>query len=729
MNLKVMLFGNRPTEAEKRKAAMALNLCATSISRIIASNDMDVLDVEYNAILNNLNLQKMIKDEALLSTFKSILDTITFYRLQAGDRKRAEVRYRQKMNNAIWNAASQGAFFLFASAANPTPWALVSGAIMAVGAFCNVKKAKAEATVAHDDEIWQLERSLIEQLHALRYSLFETSWRLSDRYNFDDAWRLTIPQIEQYNKMLEEANPAWRYFSLSQYRDRFEAYPHYWNELGESAFLAALAVDNDERKLDFTLKAKEAFSKFVAVDMGLLREDMIGAAALLRLAQIEYMQTKSWGAAVDSLTERIGVSLAARIRTLSCSAPDLLMQCAICYAAAYVETKRKEHLDCAVSLMELVVCQNYNMPMSSRLLSKLYLLNGETFGVQYDGLLARVGANGVIAKDDLEGTALIKADCAMVAEQLENVLVRQFNVALNLATKGLFLGSSPSVDANIDKFLGADTKAVRNSDSGVVDMLHGLWDDIKLRLNIQFNAASAKLGIPHDKLCVVARNLDANVENLICSYSGDWSNKTSPQDRCIQQREYIKKIAANARRIYTEGLGKVVLAYYEIEKECGGFNVRRHEDVESIAMGVDSLERELAAVERREGIVARDSDVHTIDVFVRSISDGDVDTTKTWVEYMSDPSWVKRMVNGRKSFCVKAESVFDVIEASRKIESDLEREGKTVRLYTQGNFVAFLNPYTAVAWVGHRLCTMNPDYEVIRYPKSVEVKYMHDDRG
>ena len=193
MNLKVMLFGNRPTECEKRKAAMALNLCATSISRIIASNDMEVLDVEYNAILNNLNLQNMIKDEALLSTFKSILDTITYYRLQAGDKRRAEVRYRQKMNNAIWNATSQGAFFLFASAANPTPWAAVSGAIMAIGAFCNVKKAKAEATVAHDDELWQLERSLIEQLHALRYSLFETSWRLSERYDFDDAWRLTIP--------------------------------------------------------------------------------------------------------------------------------------------------------------------------------------------------------------------------------------------------------------------------------------------------------------------------------------------------------------------------------------------------------------------------------------------------------------------------------------------------------------------------------------------------------
>ena len=202
MNLK-LLFGDRPTDEEKRKAAMVLNLCATSISRIIASNDMEVLDVEYNAILNNLNLQNMIKDEALLSTFKSILDTITFYRLQAGDRKRAEVRYQQKLNSAIWSVGQQGTCILFA----PTnAWAAISGAIMAVGAYCNYKKTKSDARVAYEDELWELERSLIEQLHALRYSLFETAWRLSSKYDFSDAWRLTIPQIERYNQILRETS-------------------------------------------------------------------------------------------------------------------------------------------------------------------------------------------------------------------------------------------------------------------------------------------------------------------------------------------------------------------------------------------------------------------------------------------------------------------------------------------------------------------------------------------
>ena len=726
MNPKEKLVGSRPTEDEKRKAAMALNLCATSISRIIASNDMEVLDVEYNAILNNLNLQNMIKDEALLSTFKSILDTITFYRLQAGDRRRAEARYRQKMNNAIWSATSQGAMFIFASAANPTPWAAVSGAIMAVGAFCNVRRTKAEAEVAHEDEIWQLERSLVEQLHALRYSLFETSWRLSERYGFDDAWRLTIPQIEQYNRLCLEGDPAWRYFSLSQYRDRFEAYPHYWNELGESAFLAALAENDADKKRDFMSKAKAAFVKFADVDMGLLREDMIGAAALLRLAQIEYAETQSWSGAIASVESRIGASLAARIGKVSCSAPDLLMQCAICHAAAYAESKEPRHLDGAVSLMELVVCQGYDIPMSSRLLSKLYLLGGETFGLRYEGLLAHVGANGVIARDDAEGGALVKADCAMLAQRLENVLVRQFNFALNSATKGLFVGSDSAVNASIDKFLGAGTNDVRNSDSGVVDMLHNLWDDIKRSLNIQFNAVSAKLGLPRDRVCSAARRLDARVEKLICEYSGDWSKKISQKDRCIQQRKYIKKIVEATRGYYSSELCGNVLSYYEIQKENGGFKVRNHEDVESIAMGVDSLERELAAAERRSGFAARNPDEQSIDVFVARISDRDVDTTKTWVEYMADPSWVKRMVNGHKSFCVKVDSVLDMVKASRKIESDLEREGQKVRLYTQ-SFVAFLAFNTPVAWVAHRLGTMNPDYEVVRYPKSIEVRYMHED--
>ena len=46
------------TDLEKLKAAYMLNLCTVSVSQIIDYNDINVMEQEYNAILNNLNLQE-----------------------------------------------------------------------------------------------------------------------------------------------------------------------------------------------------------------------------------------------------------------------------------------------------------------------------------------------------------------------------------------------------------------------------------------------------------------------------------------------------------------------------------------------------------------------------------------------------------------------------------------------------------------------------------------------
>ena len=65
----------------KRIAAYALNLCTVSISQIIDYEDLIVLEQEYEAILNNLNLEAMPKDEPLLLIIKQILEVITFFRI------------------------------------------------------------------------------------------------------------------------------------------------------------------------------------------------------------------------------------------------------------------------------------------------------------------------------------------------------------------------------------------------------------------------------------------------------------------------------------------------------------------------------------------------------------------------------------------------------------------------------------------------------------------------
>ena len=706
MNLK-LLFGDRPTDEEKRKAAMVLNLCATSISRIIASNDMEVLDVEYNAILNNLNLQNMIKDESLLSTFKSILDTITFYRLQAGDRKRAEVRYQQKLNSAIWSVGQQGTCILFA----PTnAWAAISGAIMAVGAFCNYKKTKSDAKVAYEDELWKLERSLIEQLHALRYSLFETAWRLSSKYDFADAWRLTIPQIEQYNQILDEPDAAWRYFRLAQYKENFEAYPYYWNELGESAFIAANKDGMDEAiRNDFLAKAEAAFEAFVSKDARLLREDMIAAAARLRRVQIAVLRGKTWEESVDGQ-----FGFLHDLKSLACSAPDLLMQAAIFYASAYESGKSKRHLDAAIGLMEMVVAQGYDQPTSSRLLSKMYLLGGNDRECDYANLHARFGDAGVIKNGDNAAQILVEADSSDVKAELRRVFSRQFDLAKRVSNGGLFVGDAATVDAKIEKYIAS--KSLR-LDASVKDMLTLLWVDIKQALNAQMRLVVEKIGVNREHVKEVACALNANVVKEINEYSGNVSEWVSQKGRTVQQQRGLNRIVNHAEEAFVEGL---------VRAADLTFDLKRMDDIMSVSDGISAVERELAIIMRKLGVSAGEGGrIESEDFFTSEVSVENVKELK-WAEYQSDPSIGEKLMRDKRSFRVLLESMKDVVPASWRLEEELERMNYKVRVYTQGTFLAACNVWGAAVFVAHRLCTMNPDYEVIRYPRSIEVRYMLD---
>ena len=70
------------SEEEKMAAAYALNMCNVSVSQIVDYNDLYILEQEYDAILNNLNLKKIPKEEALLRILTELLNTITFFRIQ-----------------------------------------------------------------------------------------------------------------------------------------------------------------------------------------------------------------------------------------------------------------------------------------------------------------------------------------------------------------------------------------------------------------------------------------------------------------------------------------------------------------------------------------------------------------------------------------------------------------------------------------------------------------------
>ena len=84
------------SDREKLKAAYALNLCTVSVSQIVKDRDQYIMDQEYDAILNKLNLEEMPKDAPLREVLEELLDVITHFRVSEIEKQFVEKEYQLK---------------------------------------------------------------------------------------------------------------------------------------------------------------------------------------------------------------------------------------------------------------------------------------------------------------------------------------------------------------------------------------------------------------------------------------------------------------------------------------------------------------------------------------------------------------------------------------------------------------------------------------------------------
>jgi len=293
-----------PFERKKLKAACALNMCMVSLSQIVDYQNLEVLKMEYDSILNNLNLETVVKDEALLKALQAIMDACHFYILHAKDKEILKKKQQARLKGALGNAIGSGNVIAIFGSGNP--WAIAAGAAAMIGvAAVNYKSQRDKAKLENEIDEWQLERSALEQLHNLRRTLFETAWHFAEKYNYPDSYRLTEKQISVYNDIIKNPDPQTRYESLWLIRDNFKAYPMFWYYLGRAALETSDAFRPDagegERKREiaygagdrmlqeaYRKKAIDAYETFKKCHLGneLMREDVVAASAYLDHAQL-----------------------------------------------------------------------------------------------------------------------------------------------------------------------------------------------------------------------------------------------------------------------------------------------------------------------------------------------------------------------------------------------------------------------------------------------------------
>ena len=359
------------TEDEKRKAAYALNMCTVSVAQIIDYNDAYVLEQEYDAILNNLNLEQIPDDDAFLHILTELLNTITFFRIQEKEKSLLDKQYQKRMKNAIWSAVPNIGFII--ADGNPVNM-LFSLAIQIGSGYMNYRREKSNIVSEKEKEELELEIAAIEQFNAMRRELFTTAWRIAKEYKFPDAYRLTEKQIRQYNQILMDEDDERRFIRLEAIKENFVAYPPYWYYMGHAAaYLAGMNrykiarndpdeartyVFSEEEKYHLE-KAKEYFNEYYIMNKyNILREDQITASFALEYVDILMLEE-------ERDTAKIG-ELLRTAKSMSGCAYDVMQLCAVSYLQI------GELSEAAVILKQLVN-EEYNVVTNAKLLSRIYV--------------------------------------------------------------------------------------------------------------------------------------------------------------------------------------------------------------------------------------------------------------------------------------------------------------------------------------------------------------------
>ena len=314
---------------------------------------------EYDTIINNLNLEKMPKDDALLEVIKSIMDEITYYLIEHGDKKFIEKEYQHQIKNAVWSAVPNvGAIF---ATSNPIAVGLTLATQVGIG-YMNYRRNKSENDLKYEKAKWEIQKNHMLHLNALQKQLFETAWRLADKYEFPDEYRLTEKQIEAYNTALIEGNPIKRYNYLNSMRSVFNAYPSFWYQIGSTA---NSIYQSDKYSQDLEIRsmycafALECFLKYEKLNnFNLLRHDVITSAWAL-----EYIELLDLNQNNNPEKAKKFIEIAANY---SGGQPDIIELCAFA-------SLRIQDYDNAIKYFAQLVNQEYNYGVNTQILSGLYI--------------------------------------------------------------------------------------------------------------------------------------------------------------------------------------------------------------------------------------------------------------------------------------------------------------------------------------------------------------------
>jgi hypothetical protein len=262
---------------EQNKAlqtAIVLNYMNVSLNKIVTYNDRVVLDNEYNDIINNINISK-INDEEVIGLLRLLMTTLTEFTLNEEDRKRLQEAHNKKVSNSLKDSFSSVASSLLTTQ-NVNVSGLLFKTVIATGTTAlNYERQLDSYRDELDSELWMLKKEEIRDINELRVYFLDASWKLMQKYNIPDEWRLTEEQINDFLSTLKLEDNTRALRILERMENQFHAYPPFWFYIG--------SIHGQLENYD---EAYNDFKTYSLKRIGFLRNDNLYSSMLMQKLEI-----------------------------------------------------------------------------------------------------------------------------------------------------------------------------------------------------------------------------------------------------------------------------------------------------------------------------------------------------------------------------------------------------------------------------------------------------------
>lgn len=233
-----------------------------ALVKIDTHKDRIILDQEYNAIVNNINLAA-IEDKEILSILQELMDTLTECKLAEEDKKIFQKEYNRRAERALYDAMLEGLKFR-----KGLPLVKLGGV------YVDYRFNRQAYRDELDEKVWRLEADKLKKLNELRKKFQNVYWKLIKTHHIPDEWRLTEKQLKRAVSIFDEQDAEKKLRQLEEMQFDFQAFPPFRYALAETLAQTAEEVQEYE-------KALKAYERIEQDRIPFLRKDHEFSSALM----------------------------------------------------------------------------------------------------------------------------------------------------------------------------------------------------------------------------------------------------------------------------------------------------------------------------------------------------------------------------------------------------------------------------------------------------------------